>query len=268
LANGSLLTSNDFGNTWISVNQALVSQINFEDPNHQYDTLINNIKSNNNEIYVPVKPLSPNYQNLPAKVYKSSDNGATWQRCWNTSTLKAIKVISFVQNKIFLVSSGGSTSVSSNNGISWSTPNSDNVIYGSNVTGDVVTDGTNYFIGYSGVALKSTNNGLSFQYCSVGTGGLSSKIISVGTRLFAVEIATPNGKIYTSTDSGNSWTQVGQNGMDFIYAGKQFSDIYLSSNILYVGSTAQVFKSTDLGSNWTQLGCEVPNDGYLIGSFL
>jgi hypothetical protein len=263
----NLYRSSDLGNSVISVYSGLVTKIKQEDPNgYYYDTLIQVIQCNGNDLIAAINPDQPNTQDLPAKFYKSSDNGITWQRCWSSNSIKGIRIITFIQNKIFTISSGGTSSVSSDNGISWSSPFDGNVQYGAIAHGEVIFDGSKYLFECGGAIYGSSNNGLSFQYIG-GIGGISSKIIIVGSMLYAIEGGVPDGTIKKSSDGGVTWSTVGQNGMNLKYAPQQFFDIYYSSNTLYVSATGRVFKSTDLGNTWSQLGCDLPNDQWAVGLF-
>ncbi len=258
VANGNkTFLSADNGNTWTQILSSLISTIIAEDATGCYNTVTQYIFSDGVALYAAVNQIGQCMITLPSpsKVYKSNDNGNTWQRVWQSHQLNNINSISFLPSKIFLTSSGGNTTVSTDNGVSWSVPDSDNSFYGAANGSNVYTDGTDFYL-YNGTLLKSTNNGASFETINTPS-NITYSMAVIGTRLFIAD-SSPNGGVYISNDGGASWSLI-MNGINTKYIPMTINALGLFSNgtTLYVSLKDRVFTSTNNGVSWSQLGCDI-----------
>ncbi|MFH1120272.1 MAG: hypothetical protein V1775_10640 [Bacteroidota bacterium] len=230
---GFFFRSNDFGDTWVMGNLA-------GDP-----FLFNN--------YLFI------YQ-LDGWIYRSSDNGATWQQLYETGTLTSF--YSMGTTLFARITCCDFIFYSNDNGETWIPSTYTGSSGGFSSFLSMTNDGTNLFAGtgLSGV-LKSMDYGLNWTSLSAPWGDLPIRAVTTnGTFLFA---GTSNSMIdpgilatgiYRSADNGITWQQVnsGLGNLDI------YSLMYNGTD-LYAGTKGGVYKSTDNGNNWAQF-----NQGFSI----
>lgn len=183
-------------------------------------------------------------------LYKSTDNGASFFFCENTSGEYIYDIVKFGAD-IYIVSSTnyddkGGILRSSDNCISWTRITDGIDIYNLKIFAFRIIDNF-LFAGTNGGIFRSSNNGTDWDEINNGLALDSyevSFICNLNEKIFA---GTTNG-LYLSEDNGMNWALIG-NGMP--------SDIWVTSiltinNDVFVGGNygGGVFVSTDQGLNW------------------
>ncbi|MEW6509907.1 MAG: fibronectin type III domain-containing protein, partial [Bacteroidota bacterium] len=182
-------------------------------------------------------------------VYRSSDNGASWQPMNNLLTDPHIHSLASFGTFLYAATSAG-VFVSRDDGGSWypsSRGITDTLIQAITVKDTILFAGT-----YSDGVFRSTDAGAHWEPASNGIGSSNVRAFAVlGTDIFA---GTTNG-VYRSTDDGANWA-LASNGLTNVFV----STLYLSGSTLYAGSTnlptGGVSRSTDGGANWTVAGLQ------------
>ena len=249
--------SNDGGSTWTLITKNLSALVNINNVLN-YDTTVSYIFTDGNSLFAAINQNYQTSQPSAPKFFKSTDFGNTWSQVWSSynSSAKSVTSISFVNNKIFLVSSGGDISTSSDNGNSWT--------YSYNPSSNipcspVITDGTNFYSAQAGTLLMS-NNGLNFspvQSDSLqGMFYTTPSLTSIGSKLF-YNGGYYNQGVYLSTNSGSLWAPV-NSGITDNFIPFQLFGLTAQSTTLYVGTINRIFKSDNYGTSWIQVGCDLP----------
>ncbi len=184
------------------------------------------------------------------RMYKSSDNGATWEVLLQSSNNFSNNVYNIIKigtalfaacdKGVYKSTDNGDTWASSNNGITL-----DN---GYAYIMDLAYTGTTIFAAaYSAGVYISANNGSSWTQVNVDNKKVL-KILYVNNKVFAV---TENAGIYVSSDNGLSWTQK-NNGLNFnpLYGYAIKAGV---NNYIYYGSGGGIYLSKDLGENWIDI---------------
>ena len=220
-------------------------------------------------------------------LYESFNNGASWTL--NNSGISALQIrsLNFNNNYLFAGSDRQGIFRSSDNGLSWTEINNGLANLNAFTIFNIVIVGNYLFIStYDGVYV-STNNGdtwirkfqgaaeaLDFNngvlvvagsgkvYISTDLGqSWASTSFNVQTGFEAIQIigntivlATRSSEIYISDDLGNTWTNISTPNGDYIY------DILYSNTELYASTNNGLMISDDLGSNWTNFN----NDSKII----
>ncbi|MCX6303702.1 MAG: T9SS type A sorting domain-containing protein [Bacteroidetes bacterium] len=186
-------------------------------------------------------------------VYRSADNGATWQFIYDFGTLCSF--YSMGTRLFATITCCETIYFSDDNGETW-TPSTllDLGGFWGNVILSLTNDGTNMYAGTlnSGV-LKSTDHGETFTALNPTMGNIPIRsIVTNGTYIFAGTsnyYEDPNIQavgIYRSGDNGLSWALV-NNGLTSLDIGS----MVISGTDLYAGTKAGVYKSTNNGVTWT-----------------
>lgn len=121
---------------------------------------------------------------------------------------------------------------------------------------------TNLFAATSGGVYKSTNGGDSWALSANGLGNslVYSLAVSPNGTMYA---GTFYNRVFRSTDSGNSWSQVGQNVYFIVNAiainsqGDVFAGIEEGDS--KAGNGGTVHRSTDNGNSWTEVNTGLPD---------
>jgi hypothetical protein len=183
-------------------------------------------------------------------VYESEDNGNNWSKIGTTNnndTLSNGNIFSIVKkgNIILAGTCGFGLYRSTDNGVTWT-----------HITSGLPSQGGTGYLCVSGLALSSaniivatdqgmyysTNDGLTWNASNLGSASnIGMGVAANGSvACAAVEFTTSSSKIYRSTNSGVTWTQVfslsfedwtciASDGIDHFYAGT-FSNSYVSNN--------------------------------------
>jgi photosystem II stability/assembly factor-like uncharacterized protein len=226
-----------------------------------------------------------------AGIYYSTNSGASWINMPNSFV--RVKTIAFgLNNYIF---SGMDFPGASNSGLFRSTDNGNNWYTITTYPTECVFHLGNGLIMagiYNGI-MKSTNNGI--NWVSITTALENSSINTIDTSgMFIFAGGYLNGKIFRSSDSGNTWQRVYYTGFNdnitkiktgpnnTVYAGigghglfyttnyginwiqMNFGssnaplDIEINNGIIYCADNYYIFYTTNNGTNWLQMGNCVP----------
>ncbi|GAB1429956.1 hypothetical protein MASR2M18_07890 [Ignavibacteria bacterium] len=202
------------------------------------------IKGPDGEYYI-LSIVSQNnylYAGTGSGVFRSTDNGVTWQK--KSSGLNALSVTCLLQlgNYQYAGTYGGGVYRSSDNGDSWQ----------QNISGlnslyvyCLIKFGDYLYVGMDNGVYSSSDNGDNWRSSGLSTLTIYT-LLQFGDYLYA---GTGKG-VYSSSDDGYSWQQKnsGLNTLSF-YTLLQFSD-YLYAG----GQWGGVHRSTDKGENWQSSG--------------
>lgn len=215
-----LLINESVKSDWVQVSSG-ITQLN-----------INDLTTTSNYIFA-----ATNVTVSGGGVFRSSNNGNSWEQVYFTTTLSLASFDSFVYRGY-----QNGFSYSSNYGTNWITPGGasrwitalladGNYVYSGCFTSAVTTN--------RGVWISS-NNGTNWQQTS-----LNNVNIYTFTKSNNHLFAGGNG-LYVSTDNGNNWTL---SILTSVWAlGSNVNNIYLGID----GSPYGVYKSTNYGGNWVQ----------------
>lgn len=172
------------------------------------------------------------------KVFRSSDNGVTWQLANSGLPDAGINALISFGNNLFAGTSNFGVYISVDNGASWAEANS-GVLPGYFVTSLVIL-GSNLFVGTTNGVFRSTDNGASWQNAAPLTEQFVRSLAANSSHLFA----GTNGDVYVSTNNGDNWSATN-------CPSSNISALAVSNTNLFAAS-GQVYLSTDNGANWTQ----------------
>ncbi len=188
------------------------------------------------------------FYGAPGKfVYRSTDNGTTWDSASvlsdpNSYIIYSFKAIVNAGGSIFAATDGGIFR-STDNGASWQAVDS------GLTTLDVralAVSGTEIFAGtWGGGLFHSTDNGTSWS--KLGTGFAKPYLASLfvdGKKMYA---GTSNGGVYVSTNGGTSWGAI-YNFPYFTYTMNAFGK---AGSTLYAGASDGLFRFTN--NSWTEV---------------
>lgn len=175
-------------------------------------------------------------------VYRSTDNGDSWQSVNNGLGNNTVITFCTKNNKIFAGTEGG-IYATTNNGDNWFGVNN-------GLTTTMITSLTTYngniFAGTSEGIFSSSNDGANWEDASV---GLRAKfffaLCNDGTNLYAGASNDYQG-IYKSTNNGANW-QKSDNGL---VAPETWNIKALGNNLFVTLDFQGVFKSTNWGESW------------------
>ena len=141
------------------------------------------------------------------RVYRSTDEGATWQQISGIST-KGLYRFNRVEGGITVNGWAGSVYLSRDDGLTWkATPLCDNPLYATEYLGN----GIALQASEKGVVYRGTQNGADWQ--SVGTpGDAADDFASLGSGVVLYCTYTGARNVYLSTDYGLTWQNIGTTG--------------------------------------------------------
>ncbi len=183
-------------------------------------------------------------------IYRSSNNGISWDTVNSGLTNKGILSIASNGNMIFAGTSSG-VFLSTNNGNNWVTKNTGltDSIYG--IT-SIALKGDTIFAGTNGKGIYySSNNGNSWVKLNTGLSGYALHVTSLTLNGNNIFFGTEIDGVFLSTDNGLTWDTV-NNGL----LNPSITVLTYSGNIIYAGTWggSSIFRSSDNGSNWTAIG--------------
>ncbi len=235
-ASGVLLSTNN-GVNWNTINTTGL-------PNE-----VLKLFASGTNLYANARPV-----NVHEQIYRSIDNGASWNLDTNGLGWGGAHVLSFAASgtNIF-IANGRGVFRSSGNGTGWTAMNTGLPVttydpgYGYPIRTSInvlslAVSGTNIFAGTDSGVFLSTNNGVNWTATNF-TGFVSSVAVS-GPNLFAF-----SGDLFLSTDNGTSWKAVGiglPNGINI-------NAFAVSGTNLFAGAgtyNSGVFLSTNSGTSW------------------
>ena len=182
------------------------------------------------------------------KVYRSSDNGNTWNPVLSVNGTVLSFGIDSTQGRIYIgvdppLNSDPSMYYSSDDGITWNVLQAPNTY----ILSIVVTSPGNIFLGtYNGI-YKSINSGQNWNLIHNASDNNLIDALEF-TPSGNLLIGTFLGGVYTSPDSGLSWTSIGLEGKRWTYPIK-----YSKTGSIYVGSNNGLLVSKDYGLTWNNI---------------
>lgn len=183
-------------------------------------------------------------------VFRSSDNGSTWEEVNTGITSYYVNAIS-ASDQVLLVGTGSGLFRSTDDGASWN-----NVNNGLSSTSDVISISIlNNNLAFLGIELggiyKSTNNGISWSYFNTGilSGEEACSFVSVGDTIIT---STTSGHLYKSLSNASNWTQLSQ-ALALVMT--------KSGNNLYARgyNNSMVYISTNNGTSWQNISGTLSN---------
>jgi len=196
---------------------------------------IHSVITSNNEIIVGTK-----------YIYKSSDNGATWNVSNNgiSGTVNYIYSLAKISTNIVAGTDAG---------VFYSTDNGDNWTLSAGTASIgvfcIVVKGTNLFMSTVGSGVyKSTTNGVTWSAVNNGITNITwmRAIVVKGTDLYA---GTDGYGIYKSTNDGANWSLVNTGLPGSFYSVSALAVV--GNNIIAGTYGAGVYKSTNNGGSWS-----------------
>ncbi len=218
-----------------------------------------------------------------AGVYKSSDNGVSWQSSNNGMLSAYIADLAFSNGHLIAATSNG-VYVSNDNGDTWEVKNNGLTALSCY---RILIAGTTTYLALSNTLYKSTDWGESWSltnysatpssyisglfiknnnlYCcntldglkrssdngttwtSLNTGLPTTNIYGMGTDGNSIFVCLYNDEVYKSTNNGSSWTYSG-NGL---LSGMIITKFEFSGNIIFGATSNGIAISNDNGANWT-----------------
>jgi uncharacterized protein (TIGR03437 family) len=186
-------------------------------------------------------------------VYRSTDNGVTWQRASQGLPAKlAIIALARFDNALF-AGTGLGVYRSTDNGNSWTAANEGLEVDGSFrgavrtllARGSLLFAGLSDNVGFSGGGLYlSTNGGQSWQpVAALANVGINA-LVATETAIFAGSLGSG---VYRSTDNGQSWTVVNSGLTSLIYV------LAARGTTVFAGGLNGLFRSDDSGQSWVEV---------------
>jgi photosystem II stability/assembly factor-like uncharacterized protein len=183
------------------------------------------------------------------EVYVSTDGGFTWINKSRGISGTVMAVSPYLNNIVAMTSDG--TFFSSDGGDNWIGQSLDNKI-----VHNICRNGSTLYAGMDrfnwGYVMKSTDNGMTWydvlaQYLDLSQ---ISTVTAVAVYRDTIYSGDDRGKLYKSTDSGNSWKQIS-------YPNNYIGSIYLDDSLLIVGGVDAFFRSTDSGNSWDTINAPI-----------
>ena len=205
------------------------------------------------------------------RILRSTDYGATWADIGQQGSSTLINVIAKVDTNIAIAGAGSAAGLgivyrSSNNGVTWAaiaTPAN----FGKQVNGCIVWSSTVVTVGATNATdvahlWRSTNAGVTFTDVStLDAAAIPIDGAKVTSSIGVMSVfSSPTGKIYRSTDTGQTWATIGtipnleSNAIPFAFLLTSTGDLVMGTaggNITAGG--AQIWKSNDLGVSWKKI---------------
>ena len=256
----SILKSEDLGENWIQI-----------DPKFANANVQGLAIDSQNRIFAAVY-----FQGI----YRSIDNGETWENVMNGTRIFSNMNISSDDNILVIGDYGNSLFRSTDNGDTWQ-----NIT--DNLPADYVelnsltslSDNTKFLGGYNFIA-KSTNNGNSWQKLSGIPNPSQAQVVShfINSNgygyLFDVAIAYDTVAIYRTSDNGNHWQNV-TNGISNI---STINILYCANDsVIFAGmypeqeGQAYLYRSTNNGDSWNRSDSGIvlpPNPNSAVNSIV
>jgi len=231
---GDVYYSDDFGVTWA---------LKKEDYGRTTDTM--GMFSDSNSLYI--------FSATNKEIWKSIDNGASWNVVNNTFTTNGLKVGQASSNNLYVIDALGTVFKSTDSGTTW------------NNVGDFNGAATN---DAKGIAINSSNaifvvDGTGDVYLSLdlgetwtqqidgygGTLGTDGMVVDSSNNLYILL----NSDVYQSVDGGVTWTKINDDFSPYSNDGLVIG-IDPNDDIYIYDALGRVFKSINSGLSWNELG--------------
>lgn len=203
-----------------------------------------------------------------SRVFKSSDGGATWLPLNGYGTFRVgSRVYALFEDNLGYLHLGNNywgmrtayPRRSTDRGVNWSLPDTTNsTIYyhAQQYCFCQSSDNLLYFGSWGGDGVHvSTDNGTTWHRSLIAAEISDSyTIVELGSDTILVGTDADIGRLYMTTDQGNSWTELGNGYFDSTTA---IRSLFVSSEgYIYAGTSpnAEVFVSVDRGNTWVSTG--------------
>jgi hypothetical protein len=224
----SIYSSSDFGTTWNDSAQGFVSLV------------VTAFETINGKLLAGTE----------RGVYRSADNGNTWQQADNgTSNLSRAFPSGFLKdgNRVYAAFDGIGVKVTDNEGTSWADFSAG--LTTSSVSSIIKNENTLFVCSTQGV-FKYSSASSSWLLCSSDIPMNSGKLTIV--RCLAVSngkifAGVNNNGIYTSNDNGNSWTKLNSQ-----LSNQSVTNLLVKGDTLFATVDNDIYMSVDQGVNWTK----------------
>jgi photosystem II stability/assembly factor-like uncharacterized protein len=228
----------DYGATWTDISKGL-----------SYYSAVQAIAIKGNSIFAATEIPSGS----TSDVYRSTNNGNSWQVVNNGMFYKYILSFASVGTDIFAGTYAGGIYYSADNGNNWFAVNTglpNGAVWSLAASGNVLLAGVGF--DNNGIS-RSTDHGSSWSSsgltaCTVEKIALQNNMIYAATTT-----ASSGGGVYVSADTGLSWTLLGLQYKDII-------SLAVSGNSIFAGTAdSGVYRSTDNGASWATANNGITN---------
>ena len=185
-------------------------------------------------------------------VFRTADNGMTWDPVNNGLNTITIYSLTTIGNDIF-ATTGLGVFLSTDYGESWIS-RSNGLPTNNTSINCLITSGDNIFVGCSAFGVYfSSNYGINWIEVNNGlpAGCSVYSMAALGTVLFAGVWGTG---VFVSTDSGSTWVEK-TSGITI----PQFYCFTVSGTYVYVGTNVGVFRTTNNGDDWVEVNNGLTN---------
>lgn len=232
--NQAIYRSANNGASWIPVNYPMGNNINavYAMGNN---TLL--LQTNYNDYFLNVGER--------AGLYLSENNGEDWTTISNNIDGTFTMHIGNHGNELYCGSRGIGLVKTNDGGEVWNPlPLFDYDVH------DIYSTGTSLFVSGGGGVSRSTDNGLTWQWCNVGLNAIGVRDFAhIGNTLFC---ATYLG-VQTSTNNGDSWITINNELSPYAVNG-----LLAEGNTLYAATSNGIYKSINFGISWTSISNGLP----------
>lgn len=238
----------DSGANWASIN----SGIDICAPNYQIAGVIID-PGNSNHLYAAHVASG-----CGGGVYESTNQGTSWTRnqIGATNDMWPLAIDPSDTTKMYMSTVHEENYRSTDSGVNWSAMTFPTG-YGNYDGQDVAVHPTNHsvLIGLSGGVVRSTDYGVTFSAISTLAGEGVTGIEFAPSNPTIAYVVTTGGKIYSSSDSGATWSLVSTNSV----AWNGISISATNSSLLYLGSQGGgMYKSTNGGTSVSAINSGIP----------
>jgi photosystem II stability/assembly factor-like uncharacterized protein len=181
-------------------------------------------------------------------VYRSTDDGVTWQSAFNGLTGRGPGAYAFagVGSRVFM-STGVGIAMSTDQGLTWNPANNGLPQLGSYISDFTVKNSGMIFAAGSEAIYRSNDSGATWAKCTAGlTDSLMSSLLSTPTYLFA---GTYESGIFRSTNDGTTW-QLASTGLASD-DGHRITALTTVGGRIIAATRGGIYYSTNTGDTWT-----------------
>ncbi|MBK9249006.1 MAG: hypothetical protein IPM69_13050 [Ignavibacteria bacterium] len=190
-------------------------------------------------------------------VFRGTDVGMKWEMVNSGLNGKFVQLLIVNGKTLFAVSDSvsvynstynASVYRSTDNGENWQVVNSG---LKSKFVSTFAASGTMLFAGTDIGMFRSADDGLSWTEVNLGLN--QHTVLSLAVKDSTIFVVTTNGGIYSSTNNGDTWIQVGLGWISTSVFGGYNNTLFKGSTALFLGLHG-VYRSTDNGESWWTVG--------------
>jgi ligand-binding sensor domain-containing protein len=184
-------------------------------------------------------------------LFFSSNNGASWSTIYNVNNPTGCRVDCIAVNKNHVFAGvypfGVWESVTSNNGVSWTSQN----VWNHRSIKSLAVSGTVIFAGDEEMVFQSTDNGTFWAMAGLADSNVTSLTTVNDTNIFA---GTAENGIFLSQDNGTTWFEA-NTGLD----NKFIRALTTKGSKVFAGTKNGLFVSANHGSSWDPINKGLTN---------